>query len=293
MSCYPFGATPLHAQRFACAAVSPATDPSPSTFLGKLPAALKTPWSNNVANIDPLSPSPAQLGTGDQVTACTSTGGDACFIHTGLTNCEHVTTSYNVSDYAGLKNTTITSIEVGTFNPKDVATHSAWGPDAAKATDGVFAPEGETWNSPYFTVILPSAGESSAVVIDLGSSLTICGTSACAPYVQADRHNMELDWWDESNQVWRVWGGTCESSGSGLILRPVIASTTPGGVKCGNANADGSNFTTRYVRLWALPGADDNNFSVSEIQLRDGSNGNSSTAQIVSTGKSQLGPRPI
>jgi hypothetical protein len=46
------------------------------------------------------------------------------------------------------------------------------------------------------------------------------------------------------------------------------------------------------VRLWALPGADDSNFSVAEIQLRDGSNGNVSNAKIVSTGKVAIGPRP-
>jgi hypothetical protein len=286
------GATPLHAQDFACAFGSPATDPSASTFLSHLLGTVQFAWSgppttpNAAKQIDPLAEPPApDLGTGDIVTSCSSNAGALCFAHLGLTTCEHVTTSYNVSTYAGLSNVTITSLDIGAFNSKDVATHSAWGPDAGKVTDGVFAPEGTTWNNPSFTVILTNVGEGYAVTVDLGSTITICGTSACAPYVQADRHNMELDWWDDTNQTWQVWGGTCESSGSGLISRKVIPSSTPGSVKCGT-NANGPNFTTRYVRLWALPGADDTNFSVSEIQLKD------TNSNIVSTGKVAIGPRP-
>jgi hypothetical protein len=282
-------ARPLHAQSFGCAPNSPSTDTNANLFLDNdnatargLKQKVNSVWGSSVTKIDPI----ASVATGNIVTSCPSNGGAACFFDLSLTTCEHVTTQFTLSAYKGLGNITgISSLTVGSFNPKDVATHGLWGPDASMVTDGVFAPEGDSWNNVSFTVILPLAGEGSAISIDLGSTMTVCGTSACGPFVQADRHNMELDWWDEGNQKWQVWGGTCESSGSGLISRKVIPSSTPGTVKCGTSTS-GSNFTTRYVRLWALSGADDSDFSVSEIQLKD-PGGN-----IISTGKQATGPRP-
>jgi len=202
------GATSLHAQDFSCGVGSPATDPSASTFLGVLLGDVQLAWSDPkfVKEIDPLAVPPApDLGTGDLVTPCPSGAGDLCFGHLGLTTCEHVTTNYSVSTYAGLSNVTITSLDVGAFNSKDVATHSAWGPDAGKVTDGVFAPEGTTWNNPSFTVILTNVGEGYAVTVDLGSTMTICGASACAPFVQAERR------YCSSTEAWKSWSARADA----------------------------------------------------------------------------------
>jgi len=276
-------AAPVSAQNFACTPGSSATDTNAKTFLSRLVGTLNTPnpssgmslWASAAkAKIDPLT-----VQTGDIVKSCPSPqGGDACFANLGLTTCEHEVSQFNLSTYTGLSQVTVSALTVGAFNTKDVATHSAWGPDASLVTDGVFAPEGTTWNNPSFVVVLPLVGDGSAITVNLGSKLQLCGTSACGgpPKVQADRHNMQFEWWDDSTNTWRVWGSTGELSGSGLITRNVVPPQ-------GTAPA---NFATQYVRLWPTTGADDSNFSVSEIQLRD------TTGNIVSTGKVAIGPRP-
>src|SRR5678815_5079447 len=151
------------------------------------------------------------------------------------------------SSYTGLSQVTVSALTIGAFNSKDVATHSVWGPDASLVTDGVFAPDGTTWNNPSFVVVLPRVGDGSAVTVNLGSKMEICGTSACGgpPKVQADRHNMQFEWLDDAN-TWQMWGSTGELSGSGLITRNVAPPK-------GTAPA---NFTTQYVRLWPTTGAD-------------------------------------
>src|SRR5947207_11693799 len=178
-------APPLHAQSFGCVPNSPSTDTNANLFLDNdsatargLKQKVNGVWPSSVSKIDPI----ASVATGNIVTSCPSKGGDACFFDLSLTTCEHVTTQFTLSAYKGLGNITgISSLTVGSFNPKVVATHGLWGPDASMVTDGVFAPEGDSWNNVSFTVILPLSGEGSAISIDLGSTMTVCGTSACGP----------------------------------------------------------------------------------------------------------------
>jgi hypothetical protein len=265
--------TPLHAQNYACVAGTPATDPNVATSLANLLGVVNSKWSTVAAGkIDPLA-----FGTGDVTAPCPSGGDTDCFALTGLTTCEHTTANFNLSQYTGLKSVLFTNLAPPGFNSKDVATHTAWGPDASKITDGVFAPEGTTWNNPSFTVVLPFLGVPSNVTIDLGSAITICGTSACAPVIQADRHNFQLDYWDDTTSSWIGWGSSGEVGGSGLITRPIHPTT----------GTQAANFTTRYVRVWAESTADDNNFSVSELQLKN------TSGVVVSTGKVAIGPRPF
>src|SRR4051794_19107726 len=166
-------AAPVSAQSFGCTPGSSATDPKAVPFLAGLLKTINTPnsssgvspWSSAaLAKIDPLT-----VNTGDIKTNCPSQAGTACFANLGLTNCEYVISQFNLSAYTGLSQVTVSALTTGAFNAKDVATHSAWGPDASMITDGVFAPNGTTWNNPSFAVVLPNGGAGTALEIDLGS----------------------------------------------------------------------------------------------------------------------------
>ena len=70
-----------------------------------------------------------------------------------------------------------------------------------------------------------------------------------------------------------------EVSGDGLITRTSSQIA---------ANAKLQSFTARYVRLYGLP-TDDDNYSISEVQLLNTATGN----PVVSKGKLTWGPEPL
>ena len=153
---------------------------------------------------------------------------------------------------------------------RDAAVHTTMGPDASKITDGAFATSSSPWNSAY-AVVLGTAGVDAALTIDLGSKVTLCGSGSCVPRVQADRHPFQVDYSTDGVQ-WTPFGVVPEVSGSGQITRNVVPNTS-------------TNFAARYVRLYGLP-ADDENYAIAEVQLKDVNN------QLVSFGKPAIGPRP-
>ena len=213
------------------------------------------------------------LNSGNQTAACPSNGGSDCFFDTGLTNCEHTDFFVNFSDLIGLSNIQFGLIEVTGFNSKDTAAHVSAGPDAGKITDGVFAPEGTTWNDSRYSVVLPSNDVRNALVIDLGAVITVCGgagPSSCAnkPTIQADNNDKYQIDYSSDGTSWTTFGQFPTSSSGGLRTRSL----------------SGQDFSAQYVRVWAASG--DGKYAVSELKLWN------TTAQPVSLGKSAVGPRP-
>ncbi len=115
-------------------------------------------------------------------------------------------------------------------------------------------------------------------MIDLGGLVNVCGSTTCGPTVQADRHPFQIDFSPDGIN-WVPYSQVPEESGSGLITR------TPSLIA---ANAKLQSFTARYVRLYGLP-ADDDNYSISEVTLRNTASGN----PVVSTGKLTYGPEAL
>ena len=144
-------------------------------------------------------------------------------------------------------------------------------------TDGILAQAGTEWNDPQYAAVLRTVGVASALVIDLGGLVNICGDSSCGPTVQADRHPFQIDYSPDGIN-WVPYSQVPEVSGSGLTTR------TPSQIA---AQAKVTSFTARYVRLYGLP-ADDDNYSISEVELHTTTSGN----PIVSTGKLTYGPEP-
>jgi hypothetical protein len=264
---------PAHAQDFSCPVNAPGTDPNASGLLSALTPRINAVWPQAAPKgLDPLA-----FDTGDVTAPCPSDGGTQCFFGAGLPECSHTTARFDISSYTGLGQLKVSNLTVTGYNAKDVATHSARGPDAGKITDGVFAPDGTSWNHPSYTVVLPLQGVGSALTVDLGTVLTICGSASCGgpPWVQGDRHAFQFEYYNGT--TWITWGSVPEVSGNGLHSRQVTKDPKYTGP---------TNFSTQYVRLWASPGADDSNFSISEVQLKD------TAGNIVSTGKLAIGPRP-
>ncbi|MGE3977916.1 MAG: discoidin domain-containing protein [Nitrospira sp.] len=144
-------------------------------------------------------------------------------------------------------------------------------------TDGIFAAEGHTWNDPTYAAVLRTVGVAHALMIDLGGLVDVCGNSSCGPTVQADRHPFQIDYSPDGIN-WVPYSQVPEVSGSGLITR------TPTQIA---AQAKVSDFTARFVRLYGLP-ADDDNYSISEVQLKSFASGN----PVVSNGTPTYGPEP-
>jgi hypothetical protein len=150
----------------------------------------------------------------------------------------------------------------------------AVGPRPFLITDGVFAPEGTTWNHPSYAVVLPKEGATHALAIDLGAVVTVCGNGASCqsgPVLQADKNVFQLDY-STDGVTWTKYGQFPAVSGSGLRTRPVAGSSN-------------SNFPARYVRVWAVSGNGD--YSVSELKLYN------AASAIISTGKPTFGPEPF
>jgi hypothetical protein len=85
----------------------------------------------------------------------------ACAATIVFPECEHITVNMQLDQITGLSQPTFSDMTVQNFNVKEVAQHTQSGPDAGKITDGVFAPEGASWNHPSYTVVLTSGVSSS------------------------------------------------------------------------------------------------------------------------------------
>ena len=144
-------------------------------------------------------------------------------------------------------------------------------------TDGTVPKDGTEWNDATYAAVLRGVGVANALVIDLGGLVNICGDNTCGPTVQADRHPFQIHYSPDGIN-WVPYSQVPEVSGSGLITR------TPSQIA---AQAKITSFTARYVRLYGLP-ADDDNYSISEVQLKSTASGN----PIVSTGTLTYGPEP-
>jgi hypothetical protein len=253
----------------ACPAGAPTIDPGTQPILDAFKRFINSQWSTqaNKAGVDPLT-----FDSGNQTTGCPSDGGTDCFFDLGLTNCEHTTFYVNVSDLTGLSKVQFNLTEVN-FNPQDAAAHASAGPDAGKITDGVFAPEGTSWNDSRYSVVLPTNDLRNALVIDLAAVVPVCGgqgPSSCSkpPTVQADNNDKyQLDYSSDGTN-WTTLGQFPTSSSSGLRTRSLSS----------------KDFSARYLRVWAASG--DGKYAVSELKLWN------TAGQPVSLGKSAVGPRP-
>jgi hypothetical protein len=263
---------PLFAQAESCPAGTSATDDSINTVL--LPALVKElngAWAAAAQEkIDPLTNLPPVSGTA----SCPAIGYTACASTIVSPDCQHVTFNAQFDQLANLSQLVFSSIAENFYNVKDVAEHSARGPDAGTITDGIFAPEGDDWNAENYTVIPPQPNVGAALVIDLGSVLTICGGS-CGPKVQADRHPFQFEY-STDGKSWTSYSQVPKTGADGLTTRVLAEKVS------GTPNPD---FQARYVRLYGIPD-DDTNYSVSEVELRNTSN------QIVSIGAPAIGPLP-
>src|SRR5262249_14179082 len=119
----------------------------------------------------------------------------------------------------------------------------------------------------------------SALVIDLGTPVTVCGDprNGChsGPVIQADNDDIyQLDYLSNDGVTWFTVGQFPKCCDSGLRTRALTAS----GVAY-------KNFTAQSVRVYAFSGGA--HFYVSELQLWGTSGSNP-----ISVGKHAVGPRP-
>lgn len=146
----------------------------------------------------------------------------------------------------------------------------AAGPPPAQITSGTPPIDGTAWNDKQ-AVLLAKVGPAHGVVVDLLSTMHLCGGS-CGPQVQADKNTYQLDY-STDGYNWKPYGQIPPVSPTGLQTRGVALVNAP------NPNPD---FDARYVRVAAVTG--DGNYSVSQITLRDTSN------TVVSVAKPTFGP---
>jgi hypothetical protein len=261
---------PLRADDATCPANAPAADPGTQPILTALTAVLNNLWASKATGtIDPLA-----YKSGNLTAACPSDGGTECFFSTGLTNCEHTTFHVNFSSLTGLGTLKFSEVDVTAFDFKDVAQHSSPGPDAGKVTDGVYAPEGSSWQDAQYAVLLPFTGPQYGLTVDLGKVVTICAGMGCGPKIQANfpkgGAQYELDY-STDGVTWTSIGNAFITSG-GNLRTTALNVLSP------------ATFSARYVRVWASAG--DGNYSISEIELQN------SAGAPVSRGAQAIGPRP-
>ena len=189
-----------------------------------------------------------------------------------LAECDHITFNAQLDQITGLSQLSFSNMAAQNSNPKEIAQHTAKGPDAGKITDGVFAAEGHSATDPAYAIVLTHTPNNvgHALVVDLGASVNICGSgSGCSePHIQADNDDVyQLDY-SIDGVNWTKYGQFPTESGSGLRTRSL----------------KGLNFTARYVRVFAVSGG--NTFSVSELKLWN------TGSQLISVGSPAIGSRP-
>ena len=273
---------PLYAQGQNCPAGAPLEDDNVPQELSTFNSGVNLLWSGAAGQIETLNNFPPF----QKVEPCGTDGDTVCGLN--LASCEQLT--FN----AQLKQLTMDQVSalsfgnmtVKKFNPKEIAQHTAKGPDAGKITDGVFAQEGAEWNDPSYTVVLTSGVSStqfqnallqSALTIDLGSPIEICTTSQCGgATVQADRHSFALDYSTDGTN-WLNYGTVPYKDSDGLHTRSVTIASS----------LSGQSVTAQYIRVYGQDDKDDNSdYSIAEVELKD-SDGN-----IISINKLAIGPRP-
>ncbi|MGH8508680.1 MAG: discoidin domain-containing protein [Gammaproteobacteria bacterium] len=277
---------PLYAQGQNCPAGAPAQDPNVPQELQAFNSGMNQLWPGAVAaaqKIDPLT----NLPLFQEVSACGSDGDTVCGLN--FASCEHRTVNIQLDQITGLSQLSASSFSnmtVQGFNPKEIAQHTAKGPDASKITDGVFAEEGTSWNDPSYTVVLTSGVSSSqfqnallqsALTIDLGSLIQICTSSQCGgATVQADRHSFALEY-STDGTTWLSYGTVPYKDSDGLHTRSVTIASS----------FDSQPVTAQYVRVYGRDDKDGNNdYAISEVELKD------SEGKIISINKLAIGPRP-
>ena len=127
--------------------------------------------------------------------------------------------------------------------------------------------------------MLPHNGVNGAIVIDLGSAMTICtsgtGTSGGTcnlPKLQADNDDVYQFEYSQDAKSWTTLASFPTSDGSGLRTRTLAKKS--------------SNVSARYVGIYASSGG--NTFAVSELQVWDANN----PSKLVSAGKPAVASRP-
>jgi hypothetical protein len=247
-------------QQVAHGLLSALTDPTKGN-------ALNTAWEQAEPQIEQQTITLSRVHIPD---GCTSDVDHFCASKLAFSHCSFVYVDIELHALTGLAPLRFTTDVQSVNQQRDVAAHTNPGPDAGKITDGVFAPTGHDSADPAYAIVLPHNGAASALVIDLGDVVNICGTgSGCTePTLQADNDDVyQLDY-SSDGMNWTNYGQFPTVSGSGLHTRSL----------------KGSNFTAQYVRVWASSGGA--TFSVSELQLWDIGN------NLVSVGKPAVGPRP-
>jgi hypothetical protein len=279
------------AQMTLCPADSPSGDEVATAVLDPFRQALNMAWDHARVKIDPIDPTgspPFESGT--ETLACPDGSDDYCLFHTGLTVCDKVTAYLNGYNYTGLSNLELTfdSLSSVTSEPKNVALHSARGPDAGKITDGTFAPEGTAWSDTRYAVRIPFTGSAYALTVDFGSVFsTVCGAGVgCqGPLLQADNNPYQLDY-SIDGISWQCYGQFAPPGHDGLRTRG--ASKLTGVAGCPATLP--ATFPARYVRVSALPGSGD--YAVSELLLTDAANPDPSLGSYISWGRRAVGPAP-
>jgi hypothetical protein len=283
---------PLFPGSLACPAGVPTGEQVGHGLLGALTAPLPPPqtgealnnaWSQAEPNIEKRI---IQVNRLHIPNGCNSDVDQFCGFHgNGEPTCSFVyvditlgaDTPGKIPSLQGLGQLQFTSLDVYKegVNPRNVAAHTTRGPGTSVITDGVLAPEAWSATDTAYAIVLPHNGANGAIVIDLATTVTVCGiASGCtAPTIQADNDDVyQLDYFDETTSTWRPFAPFPKTGGSGLHTRPLSGSNL------------GSSFTARYVRVYATSGG--STFAISELQLWDTRN------SLVSLGKPAAGPLP-
>ena len=248
---------PLFAQGQNCPAGAPFEDPSVNQELSAFNSKLNQAWPGAaLQKIDPLT-NIAPFQSTD--TSCDTVGDSLCGAL--LAECDHITFNAQLDQMTGLSQLSFSNMAAQNSNPKEIAQHTAKGPDAGKITDGVFAAEGHSATDPAYAIVLTHTPNNvgHALVVDLGAVVNVCGNGfdcKSGPTIQADNDDVyQLDY-STDGVNWTKYGQFPTVSGSGLHTR-VIAT-----IKSGQNNP---SFTARYLRVFAVSGG--NTFAVSAETL--------------------------
>ena len=270
---------PLFQGSYACPAQSPTGLQVAQPLLTNLVGPLNSAISANSARIDPFPGPAGQTVEFDHIDigGCGKNDGDT-YCGVRLASCTDMYANIKLHTLTGLKPVRVSSLApVSPVNLKNVAAHTNRGPDASLITDGVFAPEGHSSTDPAYALVLPHNGSNGAIVIDLGSAMTLCGTGTSAngacnlPKLQADNDDVYQLEYSSDGTHWLTFGTFPTVGSSGLRTRTLPKT---------------SNFSARYLRVYASSGG--NTFAVSELQVWNTNN----PSTLVSAGQPTVASRP-
>ena len=168
-----------------------------------------------------------------------------------------------------------------TSNQRVSVGKAAVGPLPRQIVDGNPAPAShDATDTNYAVVLVHKAGSATALTIDLGQAVQLCGNKYdCGhePTIQADNDDTYMFDYSIDGKNWttygyvdesEVWHGTFPSvGGEGLQTRDMHCTARPDPTSDCSASNAGPNFKARYVRVYARSGGP--TFAISELWLWD------------------------